>query len=123
MTAKPAMSAPAAVAKAVLPAATSAPAQAQVAAKTPAPALPTVKFELYERNARAVFVAGSFNAWNPTATPLKANGSGKWEAILKLSPGKYQYRFVVDGKWIADPSAKETVPNPFEGVNSVLVVQ
>jgi 1,4-alpha-glucan branching enzyme len=84
---------------------------------------PPVKFELYEPSARAVYVAGSFNAWNPTATPLKNDGSGKWEAAMRLIPGKYQYRFVVDGKWVADPLAKETAPNPFEGVNSVLVVK
>jgi 1,4-alpha-glucan branching enzyme len=94
-----------------------------VAAKAAAPEVPAVKFELYERNARAVFVAGTFNAWNPTAMPLKSNGNGKWETTLRLTPGKYQYRFIVDGKWIADPLAKETVPNPFEGVNSVLVVK
>ena len=39
---------------------------------------------------------------------------------LALPPGTYEYRLVVDGEWIADPSAKETVPNPFGGVNSVL---
>jgi hypothetical protein len=115
---RPAAPAPA-PAKAVSPA----PAQAPAPVKTAAPEVPAVKFELYERNARAVFVAGTFNAWNPTATPLKNNGAGKWETALRLSPGKYQYRFVVDGKWIADPLAKETVPNPFEGVNSVLVVK
>ncbi len=115
--AKPATSAPAHTAKAVSPG------PAQAPSKAPASEVAGVKFELYERNARAVFVAGTFNAWNPTATPLKSNGSGKWETTLRLSPGKYQYRFIVDGKWIADPLAKETVPNPFEGVNSVLVVK
>jgi 1,4-alpha-glucan branching enzyme len=117
--AKPAPSSPPppAPAKAV------APVSPQAAPKAPASGPPVTKFELYERNAKAVFVAGSFNAWNPTATPLKNNGSGKWETSLQLSPGKYQYRFVVDGKWIADPLAKETVPNPFEGVNSVLSVK
>jgi hypothetical protein len=30
--------------------------------------------------------------------------------------------FVVDGKWMPDPRARQTVPNPFGGRNSVLKV-
>jgi Glycogen recognition site of AMP-activated protein kinase len=40
-----------------------------------------------------------------------------------LEPGTYEYCFVVDGKWIPDPLAKEMVPNPFGSRNSVITVQ
>jgi hypothetical protein len=36
-----------------------------------------------------------------------------------LPAGIYEYRLVVDGQWIADPLASETVPNPFGGRNSL----
>jgi hypothetical protein len=39
-----------------------------------------------------------------------------------LAPGTYEYCLVVDGQWMPDPLAKETVPNPFGGRNSVLKV-
>ncbi len=105
------------------------PSPVATAIKSPAPAVAAapqnqeVKFELYQRNARAVFLAGTFNNWNPQGIPLKTSGKGKWEVTLSLPPGKYEYRFIVDGKWIEDPLAKESVANPFEGSNSILVVK
>lgn len=47
---------------------------------------------------------------------------GHWAKELALSPGRYEYRLVVDEHWMADPLAQETAPNPFGGVNSVLTV-
>jgi hypothetical protein len=49
-------------------------------------------------------------------------GDGRWVKELVLPPGAYQYRLVVDGEWMADPLAKETMPNPFGGMNSVVKV-
>lgn len=79
-----------------------------------------VYVEFNHPTAEAVGLAGSFNDWRPQATPLVPMGEGRWVKELALPPGTYEYRLVVDGEWIADPSAKETVPNPFGGVNSVL---
>ncbi len=81
-----------------------------------------VNFEFYETHAQAIALAGSFNNWNPRATPMRNTGKGKWVASLRLAPGRYEYRFVVDGRWKEDPLARETVPNPFGGVNSVVTV-
>jgi len=39
-----------------------------------------------------------------------------------LAPGTYEYCLVVDGQWMPDPLASETVPNPFGGRNSLLKV-
>lgn len=47
---------------------------------------------------------------------------GRWVKELILLPGTYEYLFLVDGQWMPDPSAKETVPNPYGGVNSVVTV-
>jgi 1,4-alpha-glucan branching enzyme len=79
-----------------------------------------VHVEFNHPTAATVSVAGSFNDWRPQATPLIPVGEGRWVKELALPPGTYEYRLVVDGEWIADPLAKETVPNPFGGVNSVL---
>ena len=39
-----------------------------------------------------------------------------------LPPGRYEYLLVADGEWMPDPLAKETVPNQFGGLNSVIRV-
>jgi len=69
-----------------------------------------------------VAIAGTFNDWRPEATPMVSMGDGRWLKELALSPGTYEYLFVADGHWLCDPLAKETVPNPFGGRNSVLTV-
>ena len=47
---------------------------------------------------------------------------GKWSAEVPLNPGRYEYRFVVDGRWQDDPMAARFVGNPFGGLNCVLEV-
>jgi hypothetical protein len=99
-----------------------------VSTVTPAKKAPEVKadsavrLELVLPEAKSVAVAGSFNSWKPEATPLQSVGNGHWTANLKVTPGRYEYLLVVDGKWIPDPNAKEVVQNPYGGCNSVLVV-
>ncbi len=82
----------------------------------------SIRLELIRPHAREVFVAGSFNQWQPTATPLKPAGDGQWFVELPLPPGRYEYRFIADGEWLDDPAAKEVVPNPHGGANAVLNV-
>lgn len=79
--------------------------------------------ELTHPSAQSVAVAGSFNEWHPTATPMVALGKGRWRKELTLPPGRYEYRLVVDGQWVDDSTAKETVPNPFGGLNAVVTVE
>jgi len=67
-------------------------------------------------------VAGTFNNWKVGAAPLNSLGGGKWAKELSLAPGRYEYRFVVDGQWIDDPKAKVYVSNPHGGRNAVLEV-
>jgi len=81
-----------------------------------------VCFELIRPEAQEVFIAGSFNDWHPSATPMIWLNDGKWARELSLAPGSYEYRFVVDGQWVDDPAAKDLIPNPFGGANAVLVV-
>ena len=81
-----------------------------------------IEFKITIPQARAVTLAGTFNGWDPSRTPLRKEGGGLWRVVLPISPGRYEYRYVVDGRWQDDPNAKESVPNPFGGRNAVLVV-
>ncbi len=78
---------------------------------------------LYPR-AKTVQVAGDFNNWQPAKNPMeKAADNGVWKAKVKLPPGKYRYRLVVDGQWQQDPYNAHTELNPFGGFNSVVEVK
>lgn len=81
-----------------------------------------VRFEFTHPTATTVCIAGSFNDWNAQAKPMHPMGGGRWLKDSTLPPGTYEYCLVVDGQWIADPLAKETVANPYGGRNSLLTV-
>jgi 1,4-alpha-glucan branching enzyme len=83
----------------------------------------TVRLELHDDRARSVCIVGTFNDWDPKTMPMLATGPGQWIRELALSPGIYEYQYVVDGRWINDPHAVKSTPNPFGGRNSVLVVE
>jgi 1,4-alpha-glucan branching enzyme len=92
------------------------------AVKPAQPEISRISLELTKPEAKAVFVAGSFNEWKPEKTPLVPLGNGRWAGNLAVKPGRHEYLFVVDGQWVPDPNAKESVQNPFGGKNSVLIV-
>jgi len=80
-----------------------------------------VEFTLEVPNASSVALAGTFNNWDCHRTPMIRDGAG-WKASVSLSPGRYEYRFVVDGQWVSDPKARESATNDFGSTNSVVVV-
>lgn len=88
----------------------------------------TTEFECHASEAENVFLAGSFNEWNPEVTPMDKTDSGKWTAKLKLAPGRYEFKFVVDGRWCceancdADGECPQCVPNDFGTMNRVCEV-
>ena len=86
------------------------------------PRLVPVRFEFTHPTAITVCVAGTFNQWQPETKTLRSTGTGHWWTETALAPGAYEYCLVVDGQWIPDPLARETVPNPFGGRNSILKV-
>jgi hypothetical protein len=81
-----------------------------------------VQFELAGAHAQRVCIAGTFNDWHPDASEMIPVGDGKWRKDLTLSPGEYEYRFVVDGEWRTDPGCHREKPNNLGGTNSVLLV-
>ncbi len=81
-----------------------------------------VCLELLKPGAKTVCVAGSFNEWKPEKAPLVQKSIGHWIGELSVPPGRHEYLFVVDGEWLPDPKASESVENPFGGRNSVLTV-
>ncbi len=62
-----------------------------------------IRFTYTDPNAGGVSWAGEFNGWNSSATPMAKDAKGVWSAVVPLPAGEHQYKFVVDGQWIADP--------------------
>lgn len=73
-----------------------------------------------------VYITGTFNGWHISHPAFKCawNASeGGYSITLTLPPGRYEYKFVVDGRWIHDPQARETAPDPLGGRLGVFYVQ
>ena len=71
--------------------------------------------------AKNVILSGSFNRWNEEELRLYRIENG-WEITLDIKPGEYEYKFIVDGEWIQDPSNPSMVWNEYGGVNSLINV-
>jgi 1,4-alpha-glucan branching enzyme len=83
-----------------------------------------VDFVLECSGAEHGYVCGGFNDWHPTCRRMIGNPDpGLWEKRLLLPPGRHEYKFVVDGKWLHDPDAGENVFNIYGSLNSVVEVR
>ncbi|CAI0379487.1 unnamed protein product [Linum tenue] len=57
---------------------------------------------VWPTEASEVFLAGTFDRW-ATKRKMERSSTNKFSLYIKLYPGKYEIKFVVDGKWKADP--------------------
>jgi len=73
-------------------------------------------------DASVVVLAGSFNAWNQSQLVFGREG-GEWVCRIDLDPGVYQYKFILDGDWLLDPSNPDTAEDEAGNVNNVLEVR
>ena len=97
--------------------------------RTSRPTLHTTTFSCHSDTAQAVCLAGSFNDWSPTATPMVRDSRGDWTVSVPLTPGHYEYKVVVDGKWCCEPGDtaldaqhQDCVPNEFGTMNRTIEV-
>jgi len=82
-----------------------------------------VEFTYQAPDANKVTIAGEFNNWDKNANPMQKK-NGIWYIKLDLPPGKYEYKFVIDGtRWVEDPKAEKFVKDPYGGRNSVIIVK
>ena len=88
-----------------------------------APKTSNVSFAYVGPDAKRVSLCGEFNDWSPDASPMTRQEGGRWETALTLRPGRYQYKFVVDGQWMHDPNARENILNQHGSFNSVVEVR
>ncbi len=70
----------------------------------------------------SVFLFGSFNGWNRSDLKMK-DENGAYKISIPVEPGRYEYKFYVDGKEILDPANPVKTPNGMGGFNSVISVK
>ena len=80
-----------------------------------------VVFRIEARHAAQVQVMGDFNDWNLEGSEME-RVDGTWKKVVNLPPGRYRYRYIVDGRWQSDPLNAAVEPSPYGGHDSILVV-
>ncbi|MFI5172841.1 MAG: glycogen-binding domain-containing protein [Chitinophagales bacterium] len=71
-------------------------------------------------DAKNVVLTGTFNGWNTSELRMTKTADG-WQIPFVLAPGNYEYKFIVDGKWITDPD--NDLKRVGEDPNSVLIIK
>jgi len=80
-------------------------------------------FQVTLPEASSVALTGDFNGWDHSANPMKKSRTGAWKAELKLNPGEYQFRYLVNEyEWVNDDEAP-VVANAFGTYNSLVKVE
>lgn len=85
--------------------------------------LKAAEFKIYAPQAKRVGVAGSFNNWDTKSVKAKKDSKGNWSVKVELKPGRYEYKFFVDGSWLNDPNCANRATNAFGTENSVIEVK
>lgn len=70
--------------------------------------------------AKNVSLIGDFNNWQ--ASPMESMGDGSFTKTITVSPGSYQYKFVIDGRYVVDPDNTNLAMNSYGTLNSVVDV-
>ena len=81
-----------------------------------------IKFQLITNDAECACLLGDFNGWDPEKHRMRKNADGIWEKVVMLAPGRYEYKFQVDGKWRIDTTNMERCRNKFGTENCILNV-
>jgi glycosidase len=70
----------------------------------------------------SVFLMGGFNNWDRASMPMQF-ANGRFEKTIELDAGRYEYKFVVNGKELIDEKNPAKQPNGFGDFNSILEVK
>jgi glycosidase len=81
----------------------------------------TITFDPQGQSYQVVQLKGEFNGWTASRTQMELK-NGKYQVVLYLNPGTYQYLIVADGVEMTDPGNPEKVDNNMGKFNSVLKV-
>ena len=81
-----------------------------------------VNFKIWAPEAKTVSLMGTFNQWNAKTHLMKKDADGCWHKSIMTIPGRYEYRYLVDGKWENDPTNNNRCLNDHGTYNNVIEV-
>jgi chromosome partitioning protein len=80
-----------------------------------------VSFSMEAPQAKEIYLVGDFNHWKINEdSRLARRGDGRWEKMIGLGPGRYKYKFIVDGEWTLDTENGEREQNSFGTFDSII---
>jgi 1,4-alpha-glucan branching enzyme len=79
-------------------------------------------FRLEAPMAQTVKLVADFTGWEKNPLDLRLGEKGVWQITVALPPGRYAYRFLVDGEWHDDPQCDRCEANAFGTANAVVEV-
>lgn len=82
-----------------------------------------VTFSLEATKAETVVLMADFNNWDPNKHQMKNNGNGLWTKSVMLTPGEYEYKYLVDGKWHENLQSEKTCQNCYGTYNGLLRIE
>lgn len=83
----------------------------------------TFRFEIAAEEGSKVFIAGTFNGWNPTTYPLKYHARKRvFRITLRLPAGTHEYKFLINGAWHLDGKRTDCTPTAQGILNSVVKI-
>ncbi len=82
-----------------------------------------VVFEVTATPKSEVFLAGTFNNWDPKRNQMKdTRGTGHYSTSIVVAKGEHEYKFVINGSWVIDPECQNRVRNSLGTLNSTIKV-
>ena len=78
------------------------------------------EFDCCAPGAENVCLAGSFNEWSTDATPMKKDKNGRWKVAVELTPGRHEFKYIVDGQWHCESNC---IPNDYGTMNQIIDIK
>ena len=77
-----------------------------------------------QEQAGSAMLAGEFNSWSTTETPMHQLKDGSFSVTVSLAAGReYRFRYFLDNRiWVNDPAADKYAANEYGEENSVVAL-
>lgn len=81
-----------------------------------------IRFTCPTRKGKRAFLVGDFNCWDEHSHRMKQDNKDQLQLDLDIPPGKYNFKYLVDGVWWNDPDADDYAQNSWGSEDSVIKV-
>lgn len=84
-------------------------------------ALKDIQFAIRAPDAKDIYLVGDFNSWKADDNAKMSRlDDGRWVRLMGLTPGKYKYKFIIDGRWEIDCENSDKELNNYGTFDSII---